>query len=296
MTGLKKIITVTALGSLLTMGISSKVEASSIFPGSWPDLSCKKDANEDCGADPPPGRFFEGRITLRYNRDLLSISDFGWFGELSNQPQIPPPDTGEGPFIDPDVTLNFLPPNPQLETAACLSLLNEDTQQRETFTIDLNGEIIGEPCSFDLTESLILPGEEVPETLEPQPEDDIFAVSFKAISDEGLQINSTENFTFFGFSYELTPEANDLVELQAVPLGTGDFGLFPSASFNTIICTPASGSGNVPLGTCGQEDPPSDFILTAKSNEPQNAFGLIALGAFGVNLALKHRRKYQENN
>ena len=342
MTKLKKIITVTALSSLLTIGLSSKAESTTIFRGLWPGLSCGSNAHSSCSVDPPSGSFVKGRLTLEFDRNRLFINEFGWFGELSNEPQIPPPDIVEGPFISSEVDLKsqFLPPNPDLETEACLLLLNEATGEREDFTFDRNGEISGEPCGFDITEPLILPSDEfsdtellllsnneVTEILDPQPEDDIFAINFEAISPDGLQINSTENFNFFGFTYELTEEDDDKVGLRAVPLGTGDFGLFPSASFNTIICSPASGNGS--LGTCGQEDPPSDFTFITKSvleedsnnpgfvcddntnrgffsngdpfqllnhpcpnkiNEPQNSFGIIALGALGTHLALKRKK------
>lgn len=312
---LREILTITAMGSLMTIGLSSKAEAFSIFSGSWPTPSCLPGTEAWCSFDPPPGRFFEGRVTVRYNQNLFSINEVGWFGELSDQPQTPPPDTGEGPFIDPDVSFELLPPNPLLETEVCF---------------------LSDECGFDITESLILPGSEFPIFIDPRPGDDILAVNFKAISPDGLQINSREDFNFFGLTYELTEEANDTVGFRAVPLGTGDFGLVPNVAFNTIICTPASSEEDVPISTCGQEAPPLDFALITQSvinedsdnpefvcnantnggffsngdpfqlfnsscpgetvDEPQNSWGLLLLGIFGTNLALKHRRKRQKDS
>ena len=69
MTKLREIITITALSSLMAIGLSSKAEATSIFRGNLPDVACGANSHTRCSLDPPPGRFFEGRITLRYNED-----------------------------------------------------------------------------------------------------------------------------------------------------------------------------------------------------------------------------------
>ena len=273
--------------------------------------------------DPSAGVVFDGRITVRFDRNkVFPISEFGWFGAFSNQPDNSFLDTGDGIFADADIPANLLPPSENLNVSVCNVRF---------------GDPIG--CDFDPFVSLRIPGEEFSTIyFSPQDflDDDFFAVNFD-FGNEGLIINTDGSFNFFGFSYQFNQQAFDdrVVGISLVDSGTGDIGLVPIEGFNIINCIPqGSPDSNFATDRCGEPSTPLDvqyvtrsqilaasqvpgfsfnpgtnegFLATGepfqlfqnpltKVDEPHNNLALLALGAFGVNLILKGRRKHQKSS
>jgi hypothetical protein len=62
--------------------------------------------------DPPAGRFFDGRTTIKFNPSLVSLDRYGYFGDWGINPLLPPPDVNVPPEGTP---WNLqLQPNPSL--------------------------------------------------------------------------------------------------------------------------------------------------------------------------------------
>lgn len=281
-----------------------------------------------CYIDPLPGTLKEGRITAIYNKDKVSIKDFGWFGMFSDQPQTPPPETGNGLFPDRNAPFDLLDPNPQLDISVCTS---EDIFSEETFQ---------EGCSFN-------PFEPVNEEFDRGFDFDFATEDFLAIDfnpgSQGLQVDTDESFNFFGILYEINQDAFDesdpIAGIRLVEPGTGDFGLVPEPGFNLINCIPldAPSDSETATDTCGEQNPSLDQTIITQSevlsasqqpgftfnrdtnegffpngdpfqlidgssippekvNEPHNNLGLLALGLFGSNLAVKRRRKSHKSS
>lgn len=211
--------------------------------------------------DPPPGTFFDGRFTLRHNRErVFPINEFGWFGAFSNQPNNPFLDTGNGTFADADIPANLLPPNENLNVSVC-TVQFIDFSQGESRNLEPITECDGK--FFNPFVGLPFPDDEFTPSFNPQelfPDDDFFAVNFD-FGEEGLTLETKESFNFFGFSYEFNQEAfeDKVVGISLVESGTGDIGLVPLEGFNIINCIPqGSPESDVATDRCGELSTPLD--------------------------------------
>lgn len=61
--------------------------------------------------DPTPAKFFDGRITVNYDSSLLSLQEFGWFGDWGIDPSLPSPPTNTTEDVEWFLQVT---PNPQL--------------------------------------------------------------------------------------------------------------------------------------------------------------------------------------
>ena len=245
------------------------------------------DGTTDVILDPPAGTFFDGRITVRYNREkVFPINEFGWFGAFSNDPKAIFPDTGDGIFAEPNTSLKLLPPNENLTVSACnvqftdFSYFPDLVPESSKSITKCDGDF------FNPLVSLRPPGEEFTSisftTEEFQrlfPNDDLFAVNFNF--ENGLTVDTQESFNFFGFSAQFNQEAfNDkVVGISLVESGTGDIGLVPVEGFNIINCIPqGSPDSKDATDRCGEPDFPSDIeyitdaIVLADSNNPDFSY------------------------
>ncbi len=328
----------TALSSF----VSESAEAAILIPGiNYSSHHTHPDSDSGSTAvDPPPGTFFDGRITVRYNREkVFPINEFGWFGAFSNEPNTPFLDTGNGTFADADIPANLLPPSENLNVSVCTTQFIDFSEGESSNLYPITR------CDEDFFNPFVAlpsPEDDFTPSFDPQelfPEDDFFAVSFD-FGEEGLTIDTEGSFNFFGFSYQFNQEAFDdqVVGISLVESGTGDIGLVPIEGFNIINCIPqGSPESDFATDRCGEPDLPLDVeyvtqepILSDSNNpdffydfdtregtlsngdpfqlfddsflpresvdEPDNNLGLIALGVFGANLALKRRRKQQKSS
>lgn len=274
-----------------------------------------------CWIDPPAAKLFgKGRLTTKFSRGQISIGQVGWFGTFSNQPQTPPPETGNGLFPDRNAPFNLLDPNPQLKLSFCTA--NDFRREREcTFNPfqPVNGKF---DSGFDFDFAT----------------EEFLAIDFDPGS-EGLEINTDQSFNFLGIRYDINQNAfsdDPLAGIRLVKPGAGDFGLVLERGFNAITCSFADATSGFPE-ICGEQNPPDgktlitqsevlaassrpgfrfnkktnegffpngdpfqvidgSFIPHEKVDEPHNNLGLIALGAFGANFILKRRRKQQKSS
>lgn len=231
--------------------------------------------------DPPPGTFFDGRITVRYDRNrVLPIrkDDSGWFGSFSNDPQATFPDTGDGIFADLNTPFNLLEPNDDLTESVCTVQFIDFSDFPRPSPENLEPRIQCDGEFFNPFFGLLSSEDESAPLFNPQelfPDDDFFAVNFNF--EDGLTIDTEESFNFFGFSAQFDRKAfdNKVVGISLVESGTGDLGLVPLNGFNIINCIPQDSSGSSDdTDRCGEPDFPKDVsyvtdaLVLADSNNP----------------------------
>ncbi len=282
----KAVVGITVFLIALSGLIVDSAEAVIPIPGvNYSEHSTSDQADTETAVDPPPGTFFDGRITVRYNRlKVLPIdkNKSGWFGAFSNKPDTPFLDTGNGIFADADISANLLKENENLKVFRCNVQFKEKTVELKDSKaprqiIECDGEV------FDPFVSLPLPGQGSTTSFNPKelfPEDNFFAVSFD-FGDKGFTVDTKENFNFFGFSYQFNQQAFDdrVVGISLVKSGTGDVGLVAIEGFNVINCIPlGSSESKVATDRCGETDVPLDVkyvtqnLISANSNNPNFSY------------------------
>ena len=274
---LKALVAVTICLIALSSFISEPVQALANTRGNSESLHCNADGTEYCDVDPSPGTFFDGRITIRFNRERvfpINQSNSSWFGIFSNQPQIPFPDIGDGLFAS-NTPFKLFKPNEALKVSYCSVRLKRNTLKLTDSnffrqTIDCYGD------AFNPFVSLPLSKQSPITFFNPQelfPNDDFLAVSFD-FANKGITINTKKSFNFFGFSYQFNQKAfdNKVVGISLVKPGTGDIGLVPLEGFNIVNCIP-QGSPKSKFATdrCGEQEFPLDLKFITQSEVVANS-------------------------
>ena len=263
---LKSVALLTTFLLALSSFIVEPTEAVIQIPGvNYSKHETSSEASTETAVDPLPGTFFDGRITIRYNRlRVLPIdkNKSGWFGAFSHKPDTPFLDTGNGIFADADISANLLKNNEKLKVSKCNVQFPEKTvefknSKAPSQIIDCDGDV------FDPFISLPLPGQSSTTSFKAReifPDDDFFAVNFD-FGDKGFTVDTKESFNFFGFSYQFNPQAFDdkVVGISLVKSGKGDVGLVAIEGFNVINCIPiGSSESKVATDRCGEPDIPLD--------------------------------------